>query len=401
MNISLYIAKRYLFAKKSHNVINVISLISVCGVAFVSFALIVVLSAFNGLEQLVQSLYESFDPDIKITPVTGKTFDAEDLPEEKIRQLPGVVNYTEVIEEFALLNYNQKQAPAVVKGVEREFLNMTGMDTMLVDGELLLEEGDVNYAVIGYKIANNLSVNLADLRHTILVYAPKRGGTVSLNPDQAFRSKNIVPSGIFLISPEFDARYIIVPIDFTQELFEYENERSAIEIKLREGTDEEEVQAEIQNLVGEQFNVKTRRQLNEIVYKTNETEKWVTFLILTFILVIAAFNVIGSLTMLILDKKKDIGILKSMGASNGMIRRIFLAEGLLINFLGAFIGLTVGLVLCYLQMEYGLLRLEGGIVEFYPIRILFMDVVSILIAVFVIGFIASYFPVRVFTRYYF
>jgi lipoprotein-releasing system permease protein len=401
LKISFYIAKRYLFAKKKHHVINLISWISVCSVAIVSFALITVLSAFNGLENLVETLYESFDPDIRITAKEGKVFLAEEVSEEQLRKIPGVLHYTQVIEELALINYNQKQAPATIKGVASDYHKLNGIDSMMIDGEFILTEGDVNYAIVGYKIANNLSINLADLLEVLTVYAPKRTASITLSPERAFRTKPIAPAGIFLISPDFDAKYVLVPLRFAQELFDYSNERSAVEIALEEGANEKEVIAAIRALVGDAFDVKTRQQLNEIVYKTNRTEKWVTFLILTFILIVAAFNIIGSLTMLILDKKKDIGILKSIGASNETIRSIFLAEGMLINFLGAFIGLFVGIALCLVQQHYGLLRLEGGIVEYYPVQLQGLDVLLIVVAVFFIGWLASYFPVRVFTKYYF
>jgi lipoprotein-releasing system permease protein len=401
LKVSLYIAKRYLFAKKKHHVINLISWISVCSVAVVSFALITVLSAFNGLEKLVEQLYESFDPDVRISAKTGKVFDMDAFPAGELEAIPGVAHYAEVIEELALINYNQKQAPATIKGVTANYQEMNGIDSMMIDGEFMLTEGDVNYAVLGYKIASNLSVNLADLLEVLKVYAPKRTGTATLNPERAFRTRPIAPSGIFLISPDFDAKYVLVPLRFAQEIFDYDTERSSIEIALAPGANEKEVIRQIKALLGNDYDVRTREQLNEIVYKTNKTEKWVTFLILTFILLVAAFNIIGSLTMLILDKKKDISILKSMGASNQLIRSIFLMEGMLINGFGAFIGLALGIVLCLVQQHVGLLRLEGGIVEFYPVVLEGLDITLILVAVFFIGWLASYFPVRVFTRYYF
>ena len=388
-------------AKKSHNVINIISGISVVSVMVVTFALITVLSAFNGLEGLVESLYESFDPDVKILPVEGKTFLNDEVSREKITDIDGVIGYTEVLEEFALINYNGKQTPAVIKGVDSAYLAMTGLDSMLIDGQLRLEDGDVNYALVGYKIATNLSINLADLRHTLVAYAPKKNATVSLNPESVFKRKNIIPGGIFLVSPEFDGKYILTPLDFALELFKYNKERSAIELDLDADANPAKIKEKVQQVVGSNFKVKTRKELNEIIYKTNKTEKWVTFMILTFILVVAAFNIVGSLTMLILDKKKDIAVLKSFGANNTLIRNIFLFEGLLINLVGAVIGLVLGLGLCYAQQQFGLLRLEGGIVDFYPIKIMWIDVLSIFGAVSLIGFVASYFPVRVFTKYYF
>ena len=381
--------------------INIISWISVVSVAIVSFALVIVLSAFNGLEDLVESLYESFDPDVKITLKEGKTFDLSAIDKEQIVAVEEVEHYVETVEELGLLSYDQKQAPATIKGVESSFLEMTALDSTIIDGELKLKEGATNYAVVGYKISSNLSIFLGNVLEPITIYAPKRGKKISLNPERAFRKKRITPAGIFLISPEFDAKYVLVPIDFARELFDYKGKASSIELGLKEGCDSEAVRDNIQELVGEQFVVRTREQLNEILYKTNKTEKWVTFLILIFILVIASFNIIGSLTMLILDKKRDIGILKSMGASNRSIQSIFLIEGMLINLVGAFIGILLGVIICALQQYYGLIRLEGGIVDFYPILMQFQDLISILAAVLFIGFVASYFPVKVFTKRYF
>lgn len=402
MNLPLYIAKRYLFSKKSHNVINIISAISILGVSIGSLALIVVLSAFNGLEDLVGSLYNSFDSDIRITIKEGKTFDLNSFPEDKIRKLEGVVHYTDVLEETVLLKYQDKQSIAVVKGVESDFLLMSGLDSMIIDGDLVLKEDSFYYAVMGYGIAINLTVSIGNFFDPISMYAARRKIKVSpTNPEQAFRKMPIMPAGIFAINPDFDDKYIIVPFEFASELLEYDQRATAVELGLKPEADEYRIKEQLQQLLGEDYQVKTQYEQNELIFKTNQTEKWVTYLILSFILVIATFNVIGSLTMLIIDKKDDILILKSMGATKKLIRRIFLLEGLLINLVGGMSGLVLGGLLCFGQQKLGFVRLEGVLVDYYPVSMEPMDFVAVMLTVMVIGFAASWFPVRFVTRRHF
>lgn len=365
-----------------------------------ALALVVVLSAFNGLQDLVHDLYSAFDPDIKITVKEGKTFNVKDFPKNKIVSLEEIQYYSRCLEETALLKYNEKQSVATVKGVEPDFLKMSGLDTLMVEGRLMLENHGIPMAVVGYGIGYNLSLYIDNNYRTIKIYAPKRTKTVTFNPEQAFNKKNIVPAGIFTINPDFDDKYVLVPLSFAEELMEFENEATSVEIGLVPGTDEIAVKQKIQELVGDQFDVKTRFELNEIIFKTNNTEKWVTFLILSFILIIATFNVIGSLTMLIIDKKDDINILKSLGAGKSAIRSIFLLEGLLITLVGGVSGMLLGALLCKGQQTFGFIKLSGIVVDYYPVLMKPLDFLLILATVLFIGFVSSWFPVRYVVRKY-
>jgi len=400
LNFPFYIAKRYLISKKSHNVINIISWISVIGIAIGTMALIIVLSAFNGLESLVEDLYASFDPDLKITIKAGKTFKSSDFPKDKILNLSEVDFYTEALEEVALIKYEDKQTVATIKGVENSFYQMTGLDSMMFEGKILTKDNE-NAIVLGYGIADKLSLFLTgNGMKKVSIIVPKKGHKKGLTPDSEFNRKFASPSGIFMISPDFDTKYALTSINFVRKLLKNENGISSIEIGLKDNVNWKLAKEKIQEIVGNNYEVKTRFELNELIYKTNKTEKWITFLILSFILVIASFNIIGSLTMLIIDKQKDVWILKTMGANNSTIRKIFFAEGMLINFLGAFSGMFLGGIICWIQIHFGLLRLDGGIVEFYPMKIDLLDFVNVSIIVIIIGLLASWYPVRMSTKKY-
>ena len=395
MKLPFFIARRYLFSKKSHNVINLISIISMVAVGVGSFALIVVMSAFNGLEDLVASLYSTFDPDIKISIKEGKTFDHAAFPEAELRAIPGVVHYTRVIEETALLKYKDNQSIAVVKGVEPDFLEMSDLELMKTDGNIALQEGGADACILGYGIAYNLAVFVEHAFDPISVHAANREGKLQPNnPAAAFRRKGIRAGGIFAINPDFNDKYVLVPLHFAQDLFQYSTEVTGVEIGLEPGTNEGQVRDKIAAILGDDFNVKTRYQLNEIIYKTNETEKWIAFLIVTFILIIATFNIIGSLVMLIIEKKKDIFTLKSMGATRGMVKGIFVVEGVLITGIGGILGLVIGVLTVLAQQTFGLVELENVIVPYYPVQLSMIDLAAIFGTVVVIGFLSSWFPVQ-------
>ena len=399
MNVPFYIAKRYLISKKSHNVINIISWISVSGIGVGTLALIIVLSAFNGLQNLVEDLYASFDPDIKITAVTGKTFHIADFPKAEITNRKDVAYCLESIEDVALFKYSDKQTVATLKGVEPSFYTMTGLDSLMFEGKVKIDNEDNNYLHLGYGIADNLSFYLAGtFKDKISVIVPKRGNKKSFLPTDEFNRKYAAAAGIFSVSPDFDTKYVLSSLPFAQNLLNHKNKITSIEIQLTPNANIENAKTEIQKLVGEQYRAQTRYELNELIFKTNETEKWITFLILSFILIIASFNIVGSLTMLIIDKKKDVWILKTMGANNALIQKIFFAEGMLINLLGAFSGMILGAGICWLQQTFGLLRLNGGIVDFYPVELQFMDFVNVTGIVLVIGLLASWYPARILTK---
>ncbi|HCQ30087.1 MAG TPA: hypothetical protein DIU39_07365 [Flavobacteriales bacterium] len=395
MNFRLYIAKRYLFAKRSFNIINLISRISIAGVAFASAALIIVLSAFNGLENLVESLYAKFDPEIKITAAKGKTFSTDSIPLNQLQQIADIDIISQTLEEVALFKYKKNQTIGVIKGVDENFAQISELDSAILSGDFTLTENDFNYATIGYGVAQKLAINLGDIATNLWVIVPKRENKKSINPLNDFRKKYIIPTAIFGINADFDDKYVIAPLRFVRSLLNKSNsEVSALEIKLKPNVTPEQTKQKIQQVLGENYIVKTRFELNEILYKTNKTEKWITFFILSFILVIATFNIISSMAMLILDKKNDFKTFKSMGATDFDIKRIFFYNGMLINGIGAIIGIGFGTALCLLQQYVGLIPLQGGIVEYYPVKVMWQDFIFIVAIVGIIGAIASWYPVR-------
>lgn len=400
MNFPFYIARRYLFAKKTRHAINIISGISVGGVAVGTMALIIILSAFNGLDNLVRSLFSAFDPDLKITVTEGKTFSAENEKVALVKEHEGILYLSEVIEENVLLRYGEKQYIATIKGVGDDFVKMSGIDSMIYDGEFLLKDQRNSYAIVGQGIASTLSIGLNFIT-PIQIYVPKRTRNIILAPDKAFNRRYIFPSGIFAIQQDFDSKYIIVPIDFARELLDYTLELSSIELKIDPSYDQDRVQEELQELLGNEFEVKNRYQQQEFVYKIMQSEKWAIFLILTFILIIASFNIIGSLSMLIIEKKKDIETLRNLGANMQLIRKIFLLEGWMISILGAVGGLILGSIICLLQKQFGLVKIQGGesfVIDTYPVSMEIPDFLFVFLTVLLIGYLAAWYPVRYITK---
>lgn len=374
-------------------------MISVIGVAIGTMALVIVLSAFNGLNELIGAHFGSFDPDLKILPTKGKTF-IPDSTFEKIRKMENVVFFSEILEENALLKYGNRQRPAIIKGVDEEFTLMTGIDTMMVEGQFVLNSGKHQFAVLGYGVALDLGVGLTFTDY-IKFYVPKRNAKLGHNPMDAFSTEYLYPSGYFTIQQDFDSQYVLVPLDFARKLFDYTNELSAIELSIRNQDEVEDVKEEIQTLLGDDFQVKNRFELHDVLFKMMQSEKMAVFFILAFILVIASFNVIGSLTMLILDKKKDIATLRSMGAEEKTIQKIFLLEGWLISLSGAAIGVVFGLIICFLQMKFGLVSISSNgafIMDSYPVDVHFTDIFIIFTTVVTIGYAASRYPVRYITK---
>ena len=395
MNLPFLIAKRYFFAKKSHNIINVITGISMLGVGIGAMALVVVLSAFNGLERLVGGMYSSFQPEIRIELKEGKTFHIDSLPESTIRAIEGVKYLSPSIEETILLKYKEAQFFVTAKGVTDEFLDMSGLDSMIYDGTLKIKEDNINYMVLGYGVADQLNIFLNHVFEPIKTYAAKRDANAGSQIHEAFNTDVIYPSAIFSINPEFDYQYVVMPYDFTANLVQQKNRVSSYEIGIENDEDAETIAQLIRSKVPSNYNVKTRYQLNELLYKTNQTEKWITFFILTFILGIASFNMLGSLTVLILEKKNDLYTLSAMGFTRSEMKKTFQIEGMLISIIGGGGGIVLGLVLCLLQQHVGLLKLqEGGISPYYPIEIQVLDIISVALIVVVIGFICSWLPTR-------
>jgi len=398
-----YIAKRYIIAKKSHNIINIISAISLGGIAVGTMALIIVLSVFNGFESLVTSLFNSFNPDIKIAVVAGKTFNFSSFPHDKVMHIQGVQYMTGCLEENALVKYKSKQHIVTIKGVTNEFEKTSDIKEMIIDGEYYLKKGSNNFAIVGQGVAYNLNLQLNDYENPLNLYAPKRTTSNSMNYEDAFNNLIIVPSGVFSIQQDFDSKYIIVPLNFARELFGYKDELSSLEIKTKSGYDNKKIQKEIQNIIGNKFSVKNRFEQEELLFKIMKSEKLAAFLILSFILLIAIFNVIGSLSMLIIDKNKDIIILQGLGADNRMVRKIFLTEGLILTISGAIIGLILGYVVCWLQQTFGLIKIPAAgtlVIDSYPVKMLLKDFINVLLIVLVVGFIAAWYPVKYISRKY-
>lgn len=398
MNFSFYIARRYLISKKSHNIINIISAISITGVAIGTMALIIVLSVFNGFDNLVVSLFSSFNPDFEVTAAKGKTFVPDSAAMKSLRSTPGILHITEVIEENALMLYKDKQCIVTVKGVSEEYSGMHGLDSMMIEGKFLLQDADQNFTVLGIGVASTLGASLTDYLTPITVYVPRRDASPSTALDQAFNSEVIFPSGFFQIQWEYDVKYALVPLRFARTLFQYTNERTSLEIGTAKNTDRQALQKKITTLLGPGFIVRNRYQQQEILYQIMVSEKNYIFMILTLILIIATFNVIGTLSMLILDKKKDIAVLQSLGASRRTIRKIFLAEGMLISLIGAIAGLAVGALVCYLQIRFQLVKLgnEGSsfVVNAYPVYMKVTDFLAVFITVMTVGLLAAWYPVH-------
>jgi lipoprotein-releasing system permease protein len=368
----------------------------VLGLAVGTMGLVIGLSGFNGFDSLIKSLFSSFDPDLKITVAEGKYFSTDSSVFDDLKKMPDVAFYSESIEDNALLRYDNREVLATAKGVSEDYKMMSGLDSMLVAGEMKLQEDSINYAILGQGIAYYLSVGLK-ATDPIAVYVPKKGKNMATTLEGNFNQGIIYPSGIFQIQQDLDTKYIVVPLKFTSRLFETGGKITAVELKLNDGVKAKEVQNKIASMLGNRFVVKNRYQQHDYLYKTMQGEKFATYLILILILIIASFNIIGSLTMLIIDKKADIEILRSMGAGNRLIRHIFLFEGWSISIIGSIVGTVAGIILCKAQMAYGFVKLQGGssfIIDSYPIKIIPLDILLILISVMLIGFLASWFPVK-------
>ncbi|MEI8046862.1 MAG: ABC transporter permease [Bacteroidota bacterium] len=398
MNLPFFIARRYLISKKSYNIINLISGISMIGVAVGTAALIIVLSVFNGFESVVISLFSVFDPDIEITVAQGKTFHSNEINADQIRSLPGVIKYTEVVEENALLHYKNQQFLATIKGVDSLFqVNSPISDSLLVTGKMLLQDGELDFAIPGYGIAYFLNLDMEAPDNFISIYIPKRKGNLTGLPEESFKSEFIKPIAIFSVQQDFDDKYMLVPLRFARRMLEYTDEVTGIEIRLAKGADASHVQEKIMAVLGPGFKVQNRFQQQEVLYKIMKSEKWAVFLILSFILIVASFNVVGSLTMLILDKQKDIAILRNLGARDILIKQIFFIEGLLITLSGAFAGLILGLGVCLVQQKFGLIKLQGGgsfIINAYPVKLIATDFIFVFIIIALIGIAAAWLPVQ-------
>lgn len=405
MNFPFYIARRYLFSKKSTHVINIISGISVVGVAVATMALVVTLSVFNGFHDLVASLLTSFDPQIEIVPTKGKTAPADDPILTKIRNLPQVDVATESVEDQAMAIYKGRQAMIKVKGVEDNFSELSHINDILYgDGEFSLHAANLQFGVVGIRLADNLGMT-ADWDGQLKIYAPKREGQLDLmNPTEGFVEDSVISPGVVFSVKQarYDRDYVLTSIAFARNLFGQQGMLSQLEIRLKPGSDLDAVKAEMQKIAGSKYRVLDRMEQQADTFKIMKTEKFIAYIFLTFILAVACFNIIGSLSMLIIDKKNDVVTLRNMGASDKQIVRIFLFEGRMISAIGAILGILVGLLLCWLQQVYGLVSLGRSsgsfIVDAYPVSVHPEDIIIIFITVLAVGFASVWYPVRYFAK---
>lgn len=405
MNFPFFIARRYLFSKKSTHVINVISSISVIGVAVATMALVIVLSVFNGFHDLVASLFTSFDPQLKVVPVEGKTAPADDPILTKIRLLPQVDVATETVEDQALAIYNDHQAMVKIKGVDDNFAELSHItDILYGDGSFSLHAANLEYGTVGIRLAQNLGIG-AQWDGFLKIYAPKKEGQLDMtNPGDGFVADSLNSPGVLFAvkQAKYDKNYIITSISFARNLFGQQGMLSDLEIRLKPGSNLDAVKAEMQQIAGNKYKVLDRFEQQEDTFKIMSIEKMIAYIFLTFILVVACFNIIGSLSMLIIDKKNDVVTLRNLGANDKQITRVFLFEGRMIAVIGAVIGIGLGLLLCFLQQQYGFVRLgdsEGSfIVDAYPVSVHYSDVAIIFVTVIVVGWLAVWYPVRALSK---
>lgn len=399
MNLPFYIARRYLFSKKSHNAINIISMICVCGVVVATIALVCALSVYNGFNDLVAGMFSSFDPELKITPRTGKVFDPTTSDMQKVRELPEIAFFSETLQDNALIRYHDRQDVAIVKGVDDAYQHLSRMDSALIDGSFTLKDEVADYALLGVGLSSKLGAR-PGFASPLELYVPKRNEKINLsNPSSSFSREYAYVGGVFMINQQvYDEGYMIVPLTLARELFHYDKEVSAIELKLAENADLSSIKKQIKTILGDEFIIQDRFEQQEASFKMMQIEKWMTFLILCFILAIALFNVVGSLSMLMIEKQDDVRTLRNMGASDSLIRCIFLFEGWMISGFGALIGIVIGLVLCLLQQSFGLIKLGqtagAFIIDAYPVRVIFTDILVAFVTVAAIGFMAAWYPVH-------
>ena len=371
------------------------------GVFVGSAALIIILSAFNGLENLVISLSNNLNPDLRIEPLAGKTFNPENSVLVDFKKANPTVIYAEVLQEKALLKYRNQQFIGQIKGVSPEFLKNKSLDTILSQGEFLLQKNGIDYAVVGAQVQYTLGINLNDPLSVLEIYSPNKRASASINPADEFTSRYLHPSGVFESNQEAD-QYVIIPLNIARDLLSEPKNISAAEITFQNPDDVELSKKLLQNKLGKDFIVKDRIQQNALLYKILNSEKWAVYLILTFVLLIATFNIVGSLTMLVIDKQKDIAVLNSLGANKNLIRGIFLIEGLMISFIGCIVGLIFGGLFTYLQQEYGFISMgESNLVaSAYPMAIKISDFLLIFGTVFFISFAASFFSSQLSVKHF-
>ena len=406
MNCALYIARRYLFSQKSHNAINIISAISVCGVALATLALVCTLSVFNGFHDLISSFFTHFDPDLKVEAIKGKTFEPDSSSLAAIRDLPEVEVVSLTLEDNAMAKYKGQQVMVTIKGVDDEFQALTHVEEILYGNpEFKLYDEIADYGVLGIQLIYTLGTGF-DPYDPVEVYAPRRGTKVNLsNPMASFRRQPLyLPGNVLNINDaRYASSYIVTSLDYARRLFDYEKAVSAIEIRLAPKANESRARQSIVAIMGEGYTVKNRYEQQAATFKVVEIEKFVTYLFLCFILMVACFNIISSVSMLILDKQSNAETLKSLGATDGFVARIFIYEGNLIALLGAVVGLVLGVALCLLQQKFGFISLGGGgqfVVDAYPVRVKVTDLILVLVSVVAVSALSVWLPIKILNKYF-
>ena len=392
---ALFLAWRYLFSKKEHNIINVISGISMIGIMVSTAALVVVLSVFNGMSDIIGGWFNALHADYEITLREGKSFATDSFPIQQLRQIPGVKAVNEIVCDLSLANYDDRQELLYLKGVPDNYFQTNHFEGMLVDGDTALYKLRQPCAIMGTGSAGELEVNL--LSYTLMkMYYPKRTKKNFANAAEAFNTRYIIPNGVICTNTNYDENYIFCPISFVRELMDYEGEVTSLEIQLKEGANTAKVRKQIADLAGEKFLLKDQQEQEDSLYKTMKSEKFMIYLILAFILILAAFNIIGALGMLILEKKTDTAVLFSMGASKSLIQKVFIYEGIMVSALGGLAGTLLGALICFLQQTFHIVKLGGGgahyIIPYYPVQIRFTDLLVVLFTILVISLLTSIIP---------
>jgi lipoprotein-releasing system permease protein len=395
VNVPFYIARKYFFSSKKINYVHILSLVSQFGIAIGTIALVLVMSVFNGFENLVLDMYNVFDPHIRVTSNDGKNFDSDQV-NKVIGNIDGVANFSSVLEEKILVEYNSKQYIAVIKGVDENYRELTNFDSLIVDGGYIDDFKSNNVAMVGRGIAYYLSMHIGSVFDNLRVYLPNRDSKNLLKLEKAFTSSSISPVGVFGVQQEIDSKYIIVPLNFVQDLINRDKYVSAIEIKLKSSDSMINIQNILKEKLDSKYLIQNRFEQQEFLYKILNTERLVVIIILLFIVLIASFNIISSLIILIIDKKKDIESLFNFGVENHSIKKVFIYKSMLGVFVGSFSGIIIGFILAYLQQELGLIKMGVGsfVIDAYPVSIKLNDIIIIQLIVLLIGLLASWFTSR-------
>jgi len=395
VNVPFYIARKYFFSSKKINYVHILSLVSQFGIAIGTIALVLVMSVFNGFENLVLDMYNVFDPHIRVTSNEGKNFDSDEV-NKVIGDIDGVANFSSVLEEKILVEYNSKQYIAVIKGVDENYRELTNFDSLIVDGGYIHDFKNNNVAMVGRGIAYYLSMHIGSVFDNLRVYLPNRDSKNLLKLEKAFTSSSISPVGVFGVQQEIDSKYIIVPLNFVQDLINRDKYVSAIEIKLKSSDSMINIQNLLKEKLDSKYLIQNRFEQQEFLYKILNTERLVVVIILLFIVLIASFNIISSLIILIIDKKKDIESLFNFGVENHSIKQVFIYKSMLGVFVGSFSGIIIGFILAYLQQEFGLIKMGAGsfVIDAYPVSIKLNDIIIIQLIVLLIGLLASWFTSR-------